>query len=252
MRTQALKIQPQNVEYHCDSCQFLTGCIIGNVPKEKTHEFSRSLTRYEIKRKGAYVFNQGQPNQGAYFLCSGIVKLVADLENGQEVILDLLIPASVIGANPLDEKITHKYSAVAISVSARIAYAKQGALESLIRSEPRITEALYHSYWQKLQRSYSLISHRMYDVRGRFLRFLAYYMSAFETIRRGEFLAVHLSRDELAQLVQTTPETISRLLHHLHDEGLVAPTTERGVIFIKSKILCELLDEPSETVGALM
>jgi len=252
MRTQALKIQPQSIEYHCDSCQFLTGWITGNFPKEKTHEFSRSLTRYEIKRKGAYVFNQGQPSEGAYFLCSGIVKLVADLENGQEVILDLLIPNSVIGANPRNEKMTHRYSAVAISQSARIAYAKQGALENLMRSEPRIAEALYHGYWQKLQRSYTLISHRMYDVRGRFLRFLAYYMSAFSTIRNGELLAVHLSRDEIAQLVQTTPETISRLLHHLHDEGLVAPATERGVIFIKSKTLRELVDESSETGGVLM
>ena len=228
MRGQALKIQPQKIGYHCESCELLIRCVIGNFPKEKVHEFSRSVAHYEITRKGAYVFNQGQPNEGAYFLCSGIVKLVVDLESGQEVILDLLIPTSVIGGNPGNSEITHKYSAVVISESARIAYAKQGVLDNSVRSEPRIAEALFHDYWEKLQRSYALISNRRYDVRGRFLRFLAFYMSAFDTIRKGELLAVHLSRDELAQLVQTTPETISRLLHRLQDEGLVAPATERG------------------------
>jgi CRP/FNR family transcriptional regulator len=253
MKTVSSGIQPTQNGSHCQSCDFFNRCVVGNLQaKNNINEFSRSLGYYEVRRKGGYIFNQGQSNEGVYFLCSGLIKLVAVLESGQEVILDLLLPSTVIGVNPIGARMQHMYSAVTVSQSARIAYAKQSVIENWMRSQPAVGEALFHDYWQKLERSQKLISHRVLDVRARFLLFLGYHMSAFEAKRGGELLEIHLSREELAQLVQTTPETISRLLHCLRDDGMVAPAKGRGMIVIKSKILHELLAEHNDASGSLM
>ena len=177
---------------------------------------------------------------------------MAGLESGQEVILDLIVPPSVISANPTGARIYHMCSAVTVSESVRIAYAKQSVMENWMKSKPFFGEALFHHYWQKLQRSDKLMSHRICDVRTRTLLFLGYQMDAFDAQHGGELLEIHLSREELAQLVQTTPETMSRLLHRLQDEGWVAPAKERGMLFIRTKMLREFLVQHSDTVQSSM
>lgn len=251
MRKQSSAVRTQQLEFHCQSCEFFNSCFVGTLPiKNNVNEVCRSLVCYDIKRKGGHVFHQGQPREGVFFLCSGLVKLVAALKNGQEVILDLLSPPSEISGTPVKTKMAHGYSAVVISESARIAYAEQGVVENWIRLDPVLGIALFHNYGRTLQRSYTSISHRIYDVRTRFLLLLSRHMSAFEMIHGGELVAIHLSRDELAQLVQTTPETISRLLHCLRDEGLVVPITGKRPMVMRSKVLRDFFAEHDDSGGS--
>ena len=81
----------------CVTCPYReTGCL-EQQPDEAVAKFSNLLTRYSINGKGKTIFNQGEVATGFYFLCKGMVKLTRMTEQGEEVILDLLSPCSIIG-----------------------------------------------------------------------------------------------------------------------------------------------------------
>ena len=81
----------------CVACPYReTGCL-QQQPDEAVAKFSSLLTRYPVKGKGKTIFNQGELATGFYFLCNGLVKLTRVTEQGEEAILDLLSPCSIIG-----------------------------------------------------------------------------------------------------------------------------------------------------------
>src|SRR3989338_4147213 len=143
----------------CVTCPYReTGCL-EQQPDEAVAKFSNLLTRYSINGKGKTIFNQGELATGLYFLCNGLVKLTRVTEQGEEAILDLLSPCSIIGGGDANsEKKTRFSSSVTVSEVSEVACLKKEDIPLLFEAYPGIGIGLSLYMSERLRAAQKLIA----------------------------------------------------------------------------------------------
>ena len=224
----------------CHSCGNRPFCVVAQLEKNGLDSFSASLTRYSVEGKERAIFNQGEPFNSCYFLCGGIAKLVRLLPGGEAVILEVVIPFSVLGACPNDQSPTHSYSVLTVSKSTEIGYINNEKLLALINTYPDLGIAFSRHLAKRLEKAYGMVSSLKRRVSERILLAFGRALPYSKEEDQPGWKRIALSHTELAQLVQSTPETVSRLLHRFCDEELVR-LGKRGEIFLSAAKLEEML-----------
>ena len=192
-------------------------------PKETVAEFSALLTRYAVSGKGKVIFNQGELVTGQYFLCQGIVKLVRCTERGKEVIVDCAAPCSLIGGmSMLGDEQARIVSAVTVTERTEVAVLGASKLLALLRSHPDLGMGFYRHMSDKVREGYKWIAGQSLPARERVLFLLARVITKLEP-REGMW-ELPCSLQELAQFAQITPETMSRVMRELENEGVIRKT----------------------------
>jgi len=80
------------------------------------------------------------------------------------------------------------------------------------------------------------------EVRRRILTVLWFFRGAWKADDGAGYVSIPLTHGELAQLVQTTPETISRTLRQLREEKVVR-IGPKGEILVAETALRDYLNE---------
>jgi len=226
----------------CHVCPFRGSCLVAGVERAGLDKFSGALLRYPIRGKGRSVFNQGEPNNAFVFLCNGVVKTVKNLPDGSDVILEVLSPFSVINVPSESESSRHPFSAVTISALTELASIKKEDLFSLLDSFPRMSDNLCGHVSRRFVTSFNMLSAMQLEVRRRILTVLSFFRGAWKADEGAGYVSIPLTHGELAQLVQTTPETISRTLRQLREEKIVR-ISPKGEIFVAETALRDYLNE---------
>ena len=219
-----------------------TGCL-QQQPDETVAKFSNLLTRYPISGKGKTIFNQGELTTGQYFLCQGLVKLTRVMEHGEEAIVDMLVPCSIIGgANVLNEGHVKATSAVAIEELTEIAFLKKEDLPRIFRAHPELGIVFSRHMSTRLREAYKLIADMRMTVEERLLALLARIMILLTGKCENGLIEIPFSHRELAQFAQVTPETLSRALHVLQGKGIIS-VEKRGILVLQAEELRKYVDE---------
>ena len=79
-------------------------------------------------------------------------------------------------------------------------------------------------------------------MKHRILTILSFFRSAWKPVNGARFVNIPLTQGELAQLIQTTPETISRTLRKLRKEKLVR-IGPKGELTVAEAALRDYLNE---------
>jgi CRP/FNR family transcriptional regulator len=196
--------------------------------------------RYSVEGKDRAIFNQGEPFDCCYFVCRGIVKLTRLLSSGEEVIIDVLAPFSVLSGCPDDKNPVHAYSALTVSKSTEIAYLNTQKLLSLFQSDPSLGAMFLYHLRKRLDKTYGLLSSMKMRVRKRMLLAFTDLLLFHERETQPGWVRIPISQTELAQFVQSTPETVSRILHQLREEEVVR-LDKKGEIFVAEAKLQKML-----------
>src|SRR3990170_1523608 len=206
----------------CVNCSYReTGCL-QQQPDETVAEFSSLLTRYSISGKGKTIFNQGELVTGQHFLCQGLVKLTRVMEYGEEAIVDMLAPCSIIGgANVLKEGKVKVTSAVTVGELTEVAYLKKADIPLLLQDHPKIGIGLSGHMSKRLRGAYKLVADMKLPVEDRVLALIARIAVLLTGKCENIVIEIPLSHRELAQFAQITPETLSRTLRTLQDKGII-------------------------------
>jgi CRP-like cAMP-binding protein len=226
----------------CHICPFRQSCLVAGVEKEGLDKFSFALLRYAVKERGRSVFNQGERNEAFVFLCNGLVKTVKNLPDGRDVILEMLSAFSLVNVPPESSISRHPFSAVTVSDVTELASIKKGDLFNLLNSYPKLGDNLCGHVSRRFVTSFNMLGAIQMEVHDRILTILAFFRDAWKAEEMPGYVKIPLTQGELAQLVQTTPETISRMLRRLRDEKIVqvSPT---GDLLIASAALKDYLNE---------
>lgn len=180
------------------------------------------VSRYDDRQ---IIFQEGNPALSVFCVRAGIVKLSKTSATGEPLIIRLLGPGRLIGYRPLlsDEPLAASAEAVGeVQLCAVPALVFRRLLEesptfalrmlALMASELRISEE------QAL-----ILAHE--SVRARTVRQLLGFLSdTGVSLESGAPVVVPLLRRELAQMVGTGPETLSRTLHRLAKDGALRLT----------------------------
>jgi CRP/FNR family transcriptional regulator len=191
----------------------LTGSHLLKLDRQKTaHEYQR----------GQIIFYEGNPPLAVYCVYSGVVKLYKAGKNDKRVLIRLLGPGEIIGYRALvaDEP----YAATAEAVeTATICTISRDTLESVLADDFEITMRLMAKLATELRVSEEQMVTRTQDpVRQRTARFLIWLLENLQhPSKKSSAISVPLLREEMAQMIGTTPETLSRILREFANQGLI-------------------------------
>jgi len=161
--------------------------------------------------KRELLFQEKDKGYSLFILISGAVQLYKTTPDGREVVIKTVKPGEVFGEVILFEEDRYPVSAVALKKSTVFMLPKHQFICLLDRHGFR--DDFYAALMKKMRYLAQQIQHlTLHDVEERLLLFLA------DQFGDTPQLHITLSKKDVAAAINTTPETLSRLLLRLKEE----------------------------------
>lgn len=182
-------------------------------------------------RRGQVLFRQGDPAQALYVVAAGKVKLVQEDSFGHQVVVRFVGPGQVMAAVALTPGHEYPVTAQAIEETTVVSWAAE-TLRELGRRYPALTLAAtaeIAAHMRDMQERFlELASERVEQRLARCLVRLARQVG--KRVPEGVLLDVPLSRQDLAAMTGTTLYTVSRILSHWEEQGLLRAGRQKVLI----------------------
>lgn len=185
------------------------------------------VARLATFAKGETIFAEAEPSAHFYSVASGRVKVVKMLPSGKEVILEVFGAGEPLGAVAVYEGRPFPASAIAMEDTTCILIAR-GAFFALLEQHPTLVRGILTGLTLRLIE----LTKRLAELSGgrveaRFARlFLKLSQDVGQARDDGRFIALPLSRQELADMTGTTIETCIRIMSRWGKDDIVRTEKE--------------------------
>lgn len=188
-------------------------------------------------KKNMIIFMEGDPGEAFYYIKSGKVKIYRTYEDGKEHILHILGDGEVFGEATLFNNIPYPASAIVYEDSV-IGIIKNRDLEKLMRENSEMTLKLIKILTKKLLFAQQKVRDLAFnDVFARTASQLVKLAADYgKKTGRGIRIEIQLSRQELADMVGTTRETVSRVISKFKKEKSITEEEDKIVILNEDKL----------------
>ncbi|MGE5575598.1 MAG: Crp/Fnr family transcriptional regulator [Syntrophothermus sp.] len=188
-------------------------------------------------RKNMVIFMEGEPGEAVFFVKSGKVKLSKPAADGREQILTLLQPGDIFAEVVLFDEGPYPATAEAIEDSV-VGMIRNKDMEELIRSSPEISLKMLKVMNKKLRHAQTLIRDlALKDTNGRLAGMLLNLAEEYgERIDDRIRLSLPLTRQEIANLIGTSRETVTRLLSEFQKARVLEINRQEIVILDERKL----------------
>ena len=181
----------------------------------------------KIFEKRQTIFTEGEKGYALFFCINGRIQLYKTTPDGKEVVIKVIKPGEIFGEVILFEMTNYPVTAVALSRSQVFMMSKHQFM-CLLESEDFRND--FMATLMRKQRYLAdqikyLISH---DVEDRLYLFLK------ENYGEQESILPAISKKDMAAAIAATPETFSRLLQRLKQEGTL--TWDSNMILINKSV----------------
>lgn len=183
--------------------------------KEVTATHKKTL----LIKKGKALFTEGEEVKGIFFLYSGVVKIHGPWTDGREMIIRFARRGEIAGHRGLVDTV-YPISATALEDTVAC-FISNDFLELSMKANPSLTYTLMHFYAAELQKAEKRlrdITHM--EVKGRIAGAL---LDIFQTfgVDENQFLALKLTRQDIAAYAGTTYETVFKFFAELTAAGII-------------------------------
>jgi CRP/FNR family transcriptional regulator len=191
----------------------------------------------QVFRKGETIFGEEDEGTGFYVVLSGRVKISKLSPEGKEQILHIFGPGEPIGEVAVFTGRRFPARAEALEQTRAFFFARKEFMD-LIRRDPSLALNMLAVLSQRLRRFSVLIENlSLKEVPGRLATYLLYLQ---EEKKGGGDLLLEIPKNQLASLLGTIPETLSRILARMNREAFIESTGTRKVRILNRKGLEEL------------
>ncbi len=195
--------------------------LFANLPPDDLRRVDgiASLKRHSRKES---IFREGDRADGFFVVAAGRVKVFKLSEEGKEQVLHLLGPGHSFAEATIFEGGEYPAHAEALDDSELVYIPKRPFIDLLERN-PRIALRMMASLSRWLKRMTDLVdSISLRDVETRLVRFISDEMkSRGVPVRNGAVYELDVTKNVLASRLGTVPETFSRTLKKLQEEGKI-------------------------------
>src|SRR6188768_2845542 len=210
---------------NCPDCRKRKPSWFCDLPEPVFEEISALMICRQYSH-GSAIFIEGQPPKGAYLLCSGRAKLSAYSEEGKAIILRVAEPGEVLGLSAVISGAPYEKTAHAID-DCSISFIKRKDFIRFIETHHEAALNALHqmscNYQTAHQQICSLgLSATVGDKLARLL--LQWYDRA--TVSGPALITPIYTHGEMAEMIGTSRETVTRLLKDFRDRGLISQTKE--------------------------
>lgn len=218
--------------------KFLLQTFLFNSFTEKEIDLlSKSISTKKVS-KGEQIFSEGQEASAFFIIVSGKVKIFKLSPDGKEHILHIHNPGEPVAEAAIFDSMDYPASCSAIEDSILIRISREGIL-SLIRKYPELALKMMSGYSRRLRQFVLKIEElSLKDIKSR----LASYLLENSVLQKNTLICdLSYSKKEIASLLGTIPETLSRALSFLKQKNLISEENNR--IIIKDPEKLKLLSE---------
>jgi CRP-like cAMP-binding protein len=199
------------------------GCDAG-YRRLSLEDFEEAGIRVAERRYGAEdaIFAPGDPDGHLYFVLSGTVRLYKIYGDYKEATVALLKDGDVFGELRLQEGSGQTLSAQALT-DVRVAVMRKSMLVEVAKADPELVMKLFSSLFERLEQSEEVID-RLLDreVSVRLTKLLQNLGDRFgETNGSATVLDMRLTHQDLANMIASTREAVSKVMSELQRDGLI-------------------------------
>jgi CRP/FNR family transcriptional regulator len=177
------------------------------------------------------IFTPGDPDDQLYFLLSGAVRLYKIYGDYKEATTALLKDSGVFGKLSLVEGRWQDVFAEAVT-ETRVASIQKASLERVIKSDSAFALRLFSSLSERLRQSDEVIESLLHrEVSTRLATLLVNLGERFgEDDRAGVLIDVRLTHQDLANMIASTREAVSKVMSELQRDGVIEIRSRRIAI----------------------
>ncbi|MEJ2399360.1 MAG: fumarate/nitrate reduction transcriptional regulator Fnr [Gammaproteobacteria bacterium] len=211
----------KSVKVSCSQCSLSQLCMPRGLSEAEFDTLSSIIKRERPLQKGETLFELGQPFKSLYAIRTGSVKVFLPTNEGEEQIVGFHMPGELLGFDGMSQE-NHSCSAIALETTS-VCELPYNTMHDLCQKLPELNDHFM-----------ALMSHEIVDehammlmlarktAEARMATFLVNISLRFS--RRGfsstEF-NLPMSRNDIANYLGLAVETVSRIMTHLQDDGMI-------------------------------
>lgn len=179
----------------------------------------KTIAKEKSCTKGEAIFMEGDHGNGFYVILDGMVKVFKVSAEGKEQILHIYGPGQPIGEVPVFSGQHFPANAEAVQQSRLLFFPRQAFID-LITREPSLALNMLAVLSMRLRQFTVQIENlSLKEVPGRLASYLIYLTGEQAT---PDTVMLPISKGQLASLLGTIPETLSRIFNKMTNEGIIA------------------------------
>lgn len=185
----------------------------------KAVENAKHITSYPA---GATIFMEGQMARGVYIVCQGQVKLTTSSLDGKTLILKIVQPGDVLGMNSVIAKTPHEVTAETLQPT-QLAFISAADFSALLNDHGDIAMQAARHLSRDCQAAYSTL-HSLglaTSAAAKLAQFLLQWSAEGRTSEGGVRTKLALTHEEIAQLIGSSRETVTRLLSQFKKQRVI-------------------------------
>lgn len=200
--------------------------LFKSLSEDQIELIAESSSIKEIK-KGEHLFSELQPATAFFIVVSGAVKIYKLSSEGGEQILHIQRAGDLIAEAIIFDFDTYPAFCQALEDTILLRFSK-GEFLNILRHFPEITFKIMSAYSQRLRHLVAKIEElSLHDIKSR----LANYLLHNYIIKNKQYVVrLSFSKKDLASILGTIPETLSRTLNYLKKENLISEEKNEIII----------------------
>lgn len=204
---------------HIEDCVLCEAGLYSGLSTRQVCEIRGLLSKH---RHGAHevLFREGEPNTYLYLLREGQLKLTTVTPDGREQIIGLGLPGHLLGFHSMHDTV-HTYTAETLT-AVQLCKIRRADMVDVLRQNPSVMLRVIDMLNEELNRAQLLI--RLLGQKTSVEKVAAFILSLAPLgLRNGSptELPLPLSRQEMAELLGLTVETVSRHMSEFKREGIL-------------------------------
>jgi CRP/FNR family transcriptional regulator len=209
------------IQHKCLDCELRSANFFCNLSQASRETFE-SLKITNAYPKGATLFMEGHPSNGIYMLCQGRVKLSTCSRDGKVIILRVAEAGEILGLSTAVSDLNYEATAEVLEPCQVNFVRKEDFLRFLAENTEACFSAVkqisnkYHTAYIQI-RSFGL-SHTAAD---KLAKLLLEWGKTNSNGNGGIHLKLSYTHEEIAEMIGTSRETVTRILKDFKDRKLI-------------------------------
>lgn len=214
-------IKLSELKSHCKNCSMYTLCLPMGLDTDDLDRLDNVIKRSQSINKNHFLYRMGEPLKSVYAIRSGSFKTYLTNPDGTEQIVGFSLPGELLGIDAISED-KHTCTAKALE-TASVCEIPFERLEALAREIPNLQHQLLRLMSKEIQQDQNIML--LLAQMSAETRLASFLLGMSERLNKRGYAAnefnLSMSRGDIANLLGMAVETISRLLSHFQESGLL-------------------------------
>jgi CRP-like cAMP-binding protein len=214
---------------HSDGSHRISTTVAANAPRSRTVDTDSLGQSMQLMgammtyRPNTEIFGENEPADYLYKVVSGSVRTYKILNDGRRQVGGFYLPGDIFGLEFAEE---HSLSAEAIT-DAKVLVVKRSALNALAGRDASVGQQLFALTGRELHRVQDRILLLIKSAQERVASFL---LEMAERAAQNNIIDLPMSRQDIADYLGLTIETVSRTLTSLETAAAIEVSTSRRIV----------------------